>query len=385
MLETGGDKVPMRICHIISGDLWAGAEVMCARLLSGLAEIQGLELSAILLNEGKLAEQIRISGIPLEVVDETRMGFLRITKRVHEILKERKPDIIHTHRLKENFLGYFSSRISDREIPLICTQHGLDEPKASAKWRVISKANLYFLSTRFNRVVAVSNDMRNVLTEKYLLPERKVVVIHNGTDPPVRNPPHPGNSSFVIGSAGRFFPVKDYPLFVDVCSEIHRHAKDIRFELAGEGPELERISEKIRYAGLQDVFCLKGFVEDMSSFYTGLDLYVNTSLHEGFPMSILEAMSHGLPIVAPKKGGIKEVVVDGLNGYLIEGRDSMRFAQKCLAFYKDLNLRYRMGIASREKITREYSIETMAWKYYELYSKVLLQTRKTNLSSGAYG
>jgi glycosyltransferase involved in cell wall biosynthesis len=210
-------------------------------------------------------------------------------------------------------------------------------------------------------------------------------VIHNGTEIPEEINSDRGNHPFTIGSAGRFFPVKDYPFFVEIAAEIHRHAKDVCFELAGEGPEFEKITERINRYGLQDVFRLKGFVEDISVFYTGLDLYINTSIHEGLPMSVLEAMSHGLPVVAPEEGGIKEVVTDGLQGFLIEGRDPRRFAQKCLAISKDRNLRQSMGTASREKVAREYSIRTMAEKYYELYKKILSQTSNANLPHGAPG
>jgi len=102
-------------------------------------------------------------------------------------------------------------------------------------------------------------------------------------------------------------------------------------------------------------------------------------------MSVLEALSHGLPVIAPEEGGIKEVVADGLQGFLIEGRDPKRFAQKCLAIYRDRNLKQRMGIASREKVALEYSIGRMAGKYYELYKKILSQTSEANLPSGAPG
>ena len=121
----------------------------------------------------------------------------------------------------------------------------------------------------------------------------------------------------------------------------------------------------------------------MQEFYKGLDLYINTSLHEGFPMSVLEAMSHGLPVVAPKEGGIKEVVTDGLQGFLVEGRDPKRFAEKCLAIYQDQIMRQRMGAASREKVAREYSEETMAENYCVLYRKILSKTNRADPSSSA--
>jgi len=364
----------MRICHLISGDLWAGAEVMGLRLLTGLAEKKGVEISAILLNEGKLAREIRNLGIRIDVVDEARLNFFQIYKGFHDILIKFQPDIVHTHRLKENILGYLSSRKANRGISLICTQHGLDEPNLRLKWKLLSRANRYLMSRYFKCIVAVSEDMCITLSEKYGLPAGKIVVIHNGTEIPEENNPDRRNHPFTIGSAGRFFPVKDFSFFVEVAAEVKLCVKDIRFELAGEGPEFENITERIYRHGLQNVFHLKGFVEDIPVFYMGLDLYINTSIHEGLPMSVLEAMSHGLPVIAPKDGGIKEVVTDGLQGFLIEGRDPKRFAQKCLAIYKDRNLRQSMGAASREKVAKEYSIITMTEKYYELYKKILSQT-----------
>ena len=96
-------------------------------------------------------------------------------------------------------------------------------------------------------------------------------------------------------------------------------------------------------------------------------------------------MSHGLPVVAPKEGGIKEAVTDGVHGFLIEGRDPKRYAQKCLAIYQDRNMRQSMGTASKEMVAREYSIKTMAGKYHELYMKVLSETSRANYSSCARG
>ncbi len=378
-------ETQVRICHVISGDLWAGAEVMGLRLLTGLAGKKEVELSAILFNEGKLAREIRTLGVPIDVVDETRLNFLQIDKRFHEILMKFQPDIVHTHGLKENILGYLFSRRPGREIFLICTQHGLDEPQLGLKWKLLSRANRYILSRKFKNIVAVSEDIRIALSGKYRLPAEKLVVVHNGTEIPVEIHDDKGNHPFTIGSAGRFFPVKDYPFFVEVAAEIHRFAKDVCFELAGEGPEFENISEQIHRCGLQDVFRLKGFMGNMSDFYNGLDLYINTSLHEGFPMSVLEALAHGLPVVAPKEGGIKEVVADELHGFLIEERDPKRFAEKCLVIYKDRNLRRKMGTASREKVAREYSFQTMSGKYYELYNNILSQKSNAALSSGAAG
>lgn len=352
---------------MISGDLWAGAEMMCLRLLTGLCGIKGVELSVILMNEGKLAREIRKLGVPIEVLDETRMNFFHALRKVQEILLKTRPEILHTHRQKENILAFLASKKARLRIPLICTQHGLDEPHARLKWKLLSGVNLYILYNHFRKVVVVSEDMRIMLSKKYQLPARKLVVIHNGTEKRDRIRRYPGGDPFVIGSAGRLFPVKDYPFLVKVAAEVNRHEKNVRFELAGEGPEFGKLSGKIRESGLEEIIFLKGFVEDMENFYSTLDLYICTSLHEGFPMSVLEAMSHGLPVVAPMEGGIREAVADGSEGFLIEGRDPERYAQKCLEIYRNRDLRNRMGAAASERVRREFSIDVMAGKYYELY------------------
>lgn len=366
-------RMPVRVCHVISGDLWAGAEMMCLRLLTGLREIEGVEPSAILMNEGILAREIRKLGMPVDVVDETRLDIIGAARRVRGILQERHPDILHTHRMKENILGFVSSRRERPRIALVCTQHGLDEPQSRWKWKLLSIANRYILSRHFDNIVAVSEGMRIALCGRHGFPRRRLAVIPNGTVIPDHVPQgkENGNHPFTIGSAGRLFPVKDYPLLVDIAADVNRQAGDVRFELAGDGPERGKLLEQIKKNGLQEVFQLRGFMEDISDFYEELDLYINTSLHEGSPMSVLEAMSHGLPVIAPTGGGISEIVRDGVDGFLVEGRDPKRFAEKCLAVYRDRRLCSNMANASRERVESEFSFRSMAGRYFELYKKVL--------------
>ena len=109
----------------------------------------------------------------------------------------------------------------------------------------------------------------------------------------------------------------------------------------------------------------------MLPFYRSLDLYLNTSVHEGIPMSILEAMAYSLPVVAPDVGGISEVVSNSEDGYLIEKRDPWAFAEKCFLLYENRQLRRRMARAAREKVVKSFSVENMAAQYHELYLNVV--------------
>lgn len=356
---------------MISGDLWAGAEVMDYRLLKGLQEFKNLELSAILLNEGKLAEEIRGLRIPVAVMDETRLNIFQILGQVRKTIKRTSPHIIHSHRQKENIIAYLSSRNSSKRIQLISTQHGLPEP-LNVKFKIIkdtivSKYNFHILSTYFRYVIAVSEDVRNYLYGIHGIPKGKIIVIHNGTEITHDYSVKMDMNDYVIGSSGRMFPIKDYPLMVAIAHEVLKNTGNVRFELAGEGPERENILRLIHDYRIEKAFILRGFLDNMTEFYNGLDLYINTSLHEGLPMSILEAMSRGLPVIAPNIGGLKEIVNDGLQGYLINGRDPELFAEKCLRLYLNKELSKRMGTASIEKIKSDFSLEKMAQKYNDLY------------------
>lgn len=364
----------MRICHIISGDQWAGVEVMNYRLLKGLQNFRNLELSAILLNEGKVAGELRKIGVPVEVVDETRMDIIQIVRNVRKIIAETMPDVIHSHRLKENILAYFTAK-NDKRIKLVCTQHGMPEPLKGnykiLKRILLSKYHVSILSKYFRCIVAVSENIRNNFIQEYGFKKDRVIIIHNGTDIPYCYESNMGKNNFVIGSAGRLFPIKDYPLMVEISREILLQTDNIRFKLAGEGPEKERILGLIHEYNIEKAFTLTGFFDDISSFYEGLDLYINTSLHEGLPMSILEAMAHGLPVIAPNTGGLKEILNNGCQGYLVDGRNPKVFADKCIKLYKNRALLREMGKLSRDRIIKEFSLANMVENYYGLYINIM--------------
>lgn len=368
MLNSGMVKV----CQIISGDLWAGAEAMAFHLLKGLKKYRDLELSVILLNEGKLADEIRGLDIPAVVVNESKLSFLGAFVAIKKTLDQRPPDVIHSHRYKENILAYLVSK-TKKGIKLIGTQHGMPEVYVggeSLKHRFARKLNFVLLSKCFHDVVAVSRDIRKAFVNQYNFPQHKVKMIHNGIETPVNALTRKEKDTYVIGSSGRFFPVKDYPLMVEVAREVLKETNSVRFELAGDGPDKARIQELIRKYEMEKSFHLLGFVNQIATFYQGLDLYLNTSFHEGIPISVLEAMANQLPVIAAKVGGLDEIVEDGKNGCLIGNRDPKAYAKKCLKLIRNGALRGQMGFAAREKVIKEFSVDRMANQYYELYSSV---------------
>lgn len=161
------------------------------------------------------------------------------------------------------------------------------------------------------------------------------------------------------------------------CEVVSADRQDVHFELAGDGAERTVIEAMIQNYGLQDRFILKGHQDDMDAFYGGIDIYLNTSVHEGIPMTILEALARGIPVVAPAVGGIGEIITDGVEGFLVKSRDPDAFAEKCLLLRENRELRENMSKAARGRAEQAFSAESMAEKYYRLYLRTGVPGRQS--------
>ncbi len=363
----------LNVCHIISGDLWAGAEVMAFQLLKEQSRCKELDISVVLLNKGRLYKEIKKLGVKIYLIDENQQSFIEVLIKMRKIIREQYIEIIHSHRYKENILALFSLNPLSKK-KLIATQHGMADVqvgKVKLRSHFISWLNLLILKRKFNIIVGVSDDIKRQFVEKHKINEKTVDVIHNGIEIPKILTNRDKYSYFTIGSAGRFFPIKDYSFFIEIARLIRDNTDQIRFKLAGDGPDMEKLQQKVRLYNLKDCFEFVGHIDDMDYFYQGLDLYINTSIHEGIPMSILEAMAYKLPIIAPNVGGFNEIVDSGIDGYLIEIRTPEQFAEKCLYLYENRTLSKKMAESAREKVIKKFSVENMAEKYYSLYKNIV--------------
>jgi len=369
-------KSTMKKCtayHIISGALYAGAEVMVYNLLHSMHRDSSVNVQAILFNKGLLFDKLYASGIPVRVLDERRLNIPRLSVSLRTILASERPDIVHCHGFKENILSYLSSSTLRTRPRLVATLHGLPEKvnfSKNHKYSITMMVNYFLLRRFYSGIVAVSSDIAHKLESNYCFPNSKIHVIRNG----IRissSRLHEPKTRFVIGSAGRLFAVKNYTLLVDIAKIVCRTEPAIQFVVAGDGPEQVDLLKRIHRQGLEDNVRLIGFTDDMPGFYQALSVYMNTSLHEGIPMTILEAMACGLPVVAPQVGGIKEIITSDQQGFLIENHSAPEFAEKCLALYHSRRLWEHVSTAARQRILDSFDIHRTAEQYAYLYASIL--------------
>src|SRR5262245_25792653 len=154
-------STPLRICHVISADLWAGAETQVASTMAYLVEQPGIAVEAVLFNDGRLADELRGLKVPVTVIDESRTSAVAILTGLIRILREHQYDVVHVHKYKEGVLGTIAARLAG--VPYVVrTMHGLAEPLRG--WKHI-KSQLYealdwiTLQSLADLVIAVSQRM----------------------------------------------------------------------------------------------------------------------------------------------------------------------------------------------------------------------------------
>lgn len=301
------DRLPcLRVVHVLSGDLWAGAEVMAHTLIRELAHNQNVQAAAIVLNAGELAKRLQQDGIATSVLDETRLSAFSILRKLTGLIREIRPHLVHTHRKKENVLGAIAARAAG--CPSVRTVHGwaefspgtLGATKRFGNWIDIQAGRRLQ-----QRVVAVSDDLRTKMVRHF--GREKIVVIPNGIDvDEVRKqsrarggflPGVPGRRK--VGIAARLVPVKRHDRFVAMASRLARPGEpDCDFYIIGDGPSAPAIEDLVRRSGAADRIHLLGHRPDALSLIRQLDVLVICSEHEGVPMNVLEAIALGVPVIS---------------------------------------------------------------------------------------
>ena len=363
----------MKILHIFSGDLWAGAEVMVFTLLRRLNEFPDLKIYALCMNEGILAKNLSKTGIDLTVIPEQKYSLPAILLKAAGKFKTKKIDIIHSHRYKENLIALSLKKILKARI-LFSTLHGLPEKAGNKQKPSLLGNTKTHLSTyvlkKFFTTVAVSYEMRNFLIQDNNFYSNKLKVIHNGIELPAASNPLQHKAGFHIGTVGRMVPVKNYDLFLEIAARIKKKRSDVKFSILGDGPLKEQLCWKRNDLDLMGCMNFVEPVTDPFPFYQSLDIYLNTSRHEGIPLSILEAMACGLPVIAPNVGGIPEIFDDPAEGILVDKFDPEEFTDQCLTLINDADLRLNIGKRARQNVQSSFSAEFMADSYRQLYTTV---------------
>lgn len=362
---------PIRVLHIASGDLWAGAEVQVAQLVGALAKRSGLELAVVLLNEGELADRMRRAGVLIRVIPEHQSSAMSVYRQLVTVMQDWRPNVVHTHRQKENILGALAARAA-RVPACLRTVHGA--PEFTQHWwqlrkQVPRKLDRWIAQNLQQHVVAVSEELKVQL--KRTLPGASVSVIPNGIDvdeirmaaePPV----HLQEGLIHVAYIGRLVPVKRVDIFLRMAAElVLRWPNTYQFHVIGSGPlrpRLEQLSAELR---LSTSCHFHGFHANAPRWLAAMNCMVLTSDHEGLPMTALEARALGVPVVAHAVGGLSSLLEGASDCRLVVAGDPNAIVQAIRS----------AAVASLDRtqsqLPERYRIDSTSAEYSHLYRTLL--------------
>lgn len=362
--------IPLRICHLVSGDGWGGLEAVVLNLICGQTARRELEPSLVILNEGRLARLAREAGLPVRVVPETGMNVWKLARALDRVLSDLAPTIIHTHRYKEQFLSYILAwRHGAR---CVATIHGCEPPSAlSDRLAVAIRDTINFILARLvkTRFVAVSEDLR----QRYRVSPERCTIIPNGirvqdlTPRPEIPMKTEQSSATVIGWIGRMVPVKGLTTLLDAVAEMSVGSQPLRVLLVGDGPERMALEARAERLGIKELVHFVGFVSNPESFLMDMDIFALPSLHEGIPMVLLEAFAAGVPVVASAVGGIPDMIGDSDAAYLVPSSSPEAWAAALTELIADREKARMMGKQGRRLVEEHFSIESVVKRYIEVY------------------
>lgn len=347
--------------HLASGDLWAGAEVATWHLLCALAERPDVEVSAVVLNEGELLTRLRAAGVSAHLEPEAGRGARALAAAVRA--RCAGSQLVHAHRYKENLLAALSGR------PWLSTQHGRPEPfRGAAAWRMRAYRVLDGLAKRLSarRVIAVSSEVEAWAVLRF--GRRRTVRLGNGiADPAHEVPLVPfAERPMRVGALARLVPVKGLELAIDAVAR----CPGLELEIVGEGPERQALLRRAAAGGAAGRVVFTGFDPSPLSRLARWRALLVTSHHEGQPISVLEALALGVPVLAGPLPGVAEIL-GAQGGWTLADREPGPWAARLARLAADRGEGARVAASGRARFLATFTAAGAAERMVKLYRQIL--------------
>jgi glycosyltransferase involved in cell wall biosynthesis len=351
-----------------------GAQTYVAELLPALAHDHDVVVAAH--GDGFLADAARAAGVRYVALEHVRRPLhpwrdLRGLLELVRLMRRVRPDLVHANSSKAGVLGRLAAALA--RVPVrVFTVHGWAfraHDGAAATAYLWADRLMRPLTTR--TICVAESELRSGVAAGTCSPAR-TVVIRNGVDLTRPRARHDGDGSggtAVALAVGRLRAPKDFACLVRATAELAPGR--LRVFIVGDGPDRPALQAEIARLGAGASVELLGERADVAELLAAADLFVLPSHSEGMPMSVLEAMAAGLPVVASAVGGIPELVRDGETGRLVAPGDAPALARALDALAGDPVARARLGAAGRRRAEREFDVEACRRAHLELYRAAL--------------
>jgi glycosyltransferase involved in cell wall biosynthesis len=388
----------VKILRVIARLNMGGPALHVAYLTDGLRK-RGYETTLV---AGSLA---RGEDSMAFVADDLGVGVVRIdelgreispvrdliaTLRLARLIRRERPDILHTHTAKAGTVGRVAAMLAGRRRPpiVVHTFHGHVLRGYFGRFRSLFFRLLErWLAAHTTALIAVSPQVRDDLVALRIAPRERFAVIRLGIELDKRVAAEQNgrlesrrylgipDQRFAVGWIGRMTSVKRTDDVLVAFKRVRDSGVDACLCMVGDGPDRPQLEQRAHELGVMRDTLFLGYQEDVAPYYAAFDALVLPSSNEGTPVSAIEALAAGRPVVATRVGGVPDVVREGEDGFLVEAGDTEQLAERLVRLARDPQLRERMGEQGRERVLPRYAVDRLVDDVDRLYRTLLEQTR----------
>lgn len=362
-----------KICHLTFDMGIGGAERVIDHLVR-FTDASVYDVSVICLDRpiGPLGLELQAEGYPVFSFNR-RPGFdLSLLMELARHVRKNRLDVLHCHQYTPYVYGVLAGALTGARV--IFTEHGRFFPDRRKLKRVLMNP---LLNCFTEHIVSISSATRQALIRYENFPAKDIQVIYNGI--PDRKAPAPedtaslkrclgiGPDAHILGTVARLDPIKNQRMMIKALKIVQKVFPETFLILVGDGPERDDLQTLSSQMNLSPYVVFTGYRGDVQHFLHLMDVFLLTSFSEGTAMTLLEAMSCGLPCIATAAGGNTEIVEDGRTGFLVPSDNEALLAERIITLLKNPALRVQMGREGRSRFQNLFSVKEMVLKYQELY------------------
>jgi glycosyltransferase involved in cell wall biosynthesis len=380
-LNNPADKArKYKIAYVIDGLSMGGAERLMVPILKHLSRPNfDAYVCALQSKDGNLmADEIRALGIPVSCLDIKHLRDWNALPRLINYLNENEVDLVHTQLEFANILGNISARLL--RLPSVCTIHVMPSLDVKAKSKLHQKLEWFVLNHFCERVISVSDEAREYHLQISGAAASRVSTIYNGIDlsnflsldrelerVKVRTELAIPSDANLLTTVAVLRPQKGIQYMIRALPAVLDSNPNTYYLVVGDGPHRYLLVEEANKSNVGNRVIFTGMRKDVARLLSASDVFVLPTLTEALPTVLAEAMAAKLPIIASRVGGVPEMIVDGLNGYLVEPEDVKSLAQACIDLLASPEKRAAMSIEGWKIVNQKFNIEKQVDQLEALY------------------
>jgi len=369
------------ICQVLHSLDMGGAEMLAAGLARDLADRYRFVFACLDHEVGMLGEEFSGQGIPIRVLHRRPGIDWKCAFRLAAFLREQRVQLVHAHQYTPFFQALLA-RLAYRRPPIVFTEHGRHYPDTRSSRRVAFNRALL---RGDDRLIAVGESVRNALVLNEGLPEERTETIYNGvplqrflsvrSDESLRSEVRKElgvfSDDYVVVQVARLNELKDHATALRTARRLRDAGVPVRLVLAGEGPERPRLERLVAEIGLTSNVQFLGTRSDIPRLLAGADALLLSSVSEGIPLTLIEAMAAGVPVVSTDVGGVAEIVEHGISGLLTDSGDDVGLARALDELWREPEKAGNLADCGTRRAVERYSLESMHQAYVGVYDEML--------------